>query len=196
MLLVLLIVTSWYLNALMHEVGHAATLLVLGGEVRQFVMVPGIQFWPTLEFITWNGFAGMVWAEEWMPGTEQAWFELMGAGTTLILAYLGLPLVRWTRGNVRLWIALFSAFCAWDVILYSILPPLGIRHWLTFGGYKAEPYDAALKLEIFIWEYWVYMAVHVVFYHALFTRVLRRSRPAAPVEAEPPAPAAPAQIPE
>ena len=170
------LVVTWWLNVLLHELGHAVVLEIGGGKTDFITMMPGLEIYPELKVIPWNGYAGMVQPERWPDPPYWYWFYFMGSGSTLLAAYLCLPIIAWTRGAVRVTVAMFAVWCAWDIILYSTLPLVGIPHWVLFGGPTAEPYLAAMGLEILVWEYFIYLAVHTLFFHLLLRRCWRGRR--------------------
>jgi len=142
-----------------HELGHGSTAQFLGGTFRGLYVWPGIQIWPSFgeQFQgEWQGFVGVVsysYGEDWLQdGWQVGLVQLMGSGANLILAILSLSALWAIRP--RKWIRLFllaEAFVFTDMLFYTFLPLIGLRHWFFFGGDSAEPLLGATKLGIQTW---------------------------------------------
>lgn len=153
-----------------HESGHVLTGLVLGGHLDKVWIFPGIQLYPNLRFLPMDSFPGVLGGcgISGLDGARSELVNLMGSGSTMIVAYLMLlpilPSATWAT-----YVGMISSYIfALDIVLYSTLPLIGARHWIIIGGNEAEPLLAAAALGIPIWLYFTFLTLHVVVFHVLW----------------------------
>jgi len=139
-----------------HELGHGIAAEVLGGQFNGLYIAPGVQIWPHLGEPypnDWQGYIGLAeftHGPDWeRNGWEIGAVELMGSGSNLILAMLALVVLWLSRASrwIRL-LLLAESLLFIDLLFYTFLPAIGLRHWIVFGGDTAEPLLGAIKLGI------------------------------------------------
>lgn len=174
-LLLLVALTPVFLAAqcAIHEAGHYAVALTQGAHVH-FAQVG---FWrvypqPTVrmeDFDLLLGFAG-IW---------NLWPMMMaGSIATLLVALiiaLGLP--RLSNTGLRWAATALALVCLADLPFYVFLPPLGIRHWILYGGRDSEPLMAASLAGIPRGVFEISVAVVVVMLLGVYARALSRRSP-------------------
>ena len=138
-----------------HELGHGITTELLGGEFTGLYVFPGIEIYPDFgaEYpFRWGQVFGLVTsnpADHWTDW-HRGLIALMGAGSTLIISPLALGVLWWKHPQnriVRYTLICFALFFA-DIFTYSIMPTLGLRHWVIYGGRYAEPVRGAEMMGI------------------------------------------------
>ncbi|NIV30936.1 MAG: hypothetical protein GWN58_16030, partial [Anaerolineae bacterium] len=148
-----------------HELGHGITAEVLGGEFEGLYVMPGVQVWPhpgKPYADEWQGYVGLA---EYDPNWEiDSWqdgvVDLMGSGSTLLVAALALGALwlfrprGWLRRLLLAEVLMFA-----DILLYTFLPLLGLRHWFFFGGDYPEPLEGAMKLGVPQWTFMLLVAL-------------------------------------
>ena len=166
---VCVLLVSAYIGALVckvvHESGHALTAIAFGSRVESV----GVRFPLKPGFFR---IAYSLPGEQWQKGLT----TLMGTGATTILAYMLVFIMLGCRCPVRFRLAvlLVALVCAWDMFLYSVLPLLGLRRFLLFGGRHAEPVSGAQMIGIPTWLFLCGLAVSFMAFHALLYCALRR----------------------
>ena len=153
------------LGLFIHELGHGLTAEVLGGKFKALYVLPGIQIWPNPGRLypgVWSGYFGLAqyaYGPDWKPDSWQVGaVEFMGSGSTLFAAILALgalflfhPL-GWPRLLLLTCVLMFA-----DLLFYTFLPLIGLRHWIVFGGNVPEPLEGALKLGISQWSFLLFV---------------------------------------
>ena len=89
--LLLLLVVTFPFGILCHEViGHGGTSVVLGGEIKQVVML-GIRIYPQLEWVGWSGEFqfGSCWSDGSFSDEQRAWISLGGSLSTWLVGPAG-----------------------------------------------------------------------------------------------------------
>jgi hypothetical protein len=158
----------------MHELGHGLTALLLGGQVDDLWVFPGVDLYPQPGFSLVDEFPFNLGGCT-TSGLDAPWKSnveaLMGSGSTMIVAYLILLIPVLPKAHWITCVAiLFSCILAWDIILYSTLPLIGLRHSVFVGGSKAEPFLAAVALGVPCWLYFLLLISHAVVIHVLLVR--------------------------
>ena len=149
---------------IIHELGHGLTAEILGGEFKTFFVMPGIQLWPHPGKPypgTWPGYIGLAQFGYGPGWTVDSWqvgiILLMGSGSTLLVGICALSTLwvfhplGWLRYVFRV-----SSLMFIDVLFYTFLPTVGLRHWIFFGGHTPEPLEGALILGV---PRWIFMLV-------------------------------------
>jgi hypothetical protein len=139
-----------------HEAGHCVTVELLGGTCAGMYTWPGFELWPDfgqpapgawgMEIAYMVYEPGPGWeADDWQRGLV----TLMGSGSNLLLASLALTYLSISKPKGILKILLGAeAFMFLDIVLYTFLPLIGLRHLFLVGGDKPEPLQGALRLGI------------------------------------------------
>ena len=150
----LILVLVFVLATLIHEIGHGLTAEILGGKFLNFYIYPGIQVWPDFGHPytgNWdNSLAYMYYdyGPGWQPdGWQNGFVLLMGSGTNLLLATIAIVLLWLFRptGLLRLFLIAESIMFL-DIVFYTFLPLLGLRHFFFIGGKIPEPLDGAMLI--------------------------------------------------
>ena len=144
-----------------HELGHGITAEVLGGEFRGLYVMPGVQVWPhpgQSYAKAWPGYVGL--ADLKIDGWQAGVVDLMGSGSNLLVAALALGALwmfrphEWSR---RLLVA--EALMFVDLLFYTFLPQIGLRHFFFIGGDYAEPLEGAVRLGVPAWAFMLLVAL-------------------------------------
>lgn len=150
-----------------HELGHGLMAVTLGGDFSALCIWPGIQVYPEISFDDMHifilGYADIKNVEiNWKIGLV----NLMGSLTTAIISYCLVGLAAFCRSkSIALSLLVISIIYAWDIILYSILPMIGLKHGLFIGGDIAEPFLGAQKIGVPNWFYFMCLALHILIYN-------------------------------
>jgi hypothetical protein len=144
-----------------HELGHGLTTLALGGEFHALYAWPGVQVWPhpgrrlTQLQMSNIGLVHLDFPTEWEDdGWQEGLIGLMGSGSNLIAAALALATL-WAfrpRGGLFYLLAAESLMFL-DILLYTFLPLVGLRHFFIVGGAYPEPLVSARMLGIPGWAF-------------------------------------------
>lgn len=142
-----------------HELGHGITATALGGKFTSLYILPGIQVWPHFGQPYPNGWSGYIgWVEynygfNWNPdGWQPGLVTLMGSGSNLLIAALAL-VALWVfqpRRCLRFFLVA-EAMMFVDLLLYTFLPLVGLRHFFIIGGISPEPLEGAIQLGLPSW---------------------------------------------
>lgn len=138
------------LGTILHETGHGATAIILGGEIHSVAIMPGIQLYPTVEFQLWNGWIAQIAYSALDSSWQQGLATIMGSGLTAFAGCGAIAVLLATRpkGLARFaWLSAAILF-TWDGLAYSIFPTLGLKHWIVVGGSVAEPAIGATEMGI------------------------------------------------
>ncbi len=168
-----------YFGTLVHELGHGLTGVVLGGSIEMISVFPGIQVYPTFVYMGWDSVFGRVGAPELSPQWKDSLMMLMGSGSTAIVSYLLLLLARLTSRRCKyfcLGCIIVAVIFAWDVILYSTLPLVGLRHGVFIGGQYPEPLEAAESLGASTPLYFIFLTVHFAVFHLILAHLWGKFR--------------------
>lgn len=170
------LLASVFIGTLLHEFGHGLTALMLGGQLHEVSVWPGVTVYPDLRFDDWHWtFFGLCnWSDvpsEWKEGLS----ILMGSGTTALAAYALLAAVHGFRKRCWLAVGLLAASLplSWDILLYSTMPLLGLRHGIIVGGPNPEPLIGAEMMGIPRSLYFALLAIHFVVFHFFLVTVSR-----------------------
>lgn len=151
-------------GSIIHEGGHVLGATMCGQKIEAIAVAPGIQIYPVLQKRDWPGYATWI---ELSPSEDEScngWIFLMGSLTTAALSYAGvivLVLLRPTGLFLRLLMVFTAAFAA-DIVCYTFLPLVGLRHWIFFGGTQAEPLIGARAIGIPDVLFFSALALHAV----------------------------------
>ncbi|HEG43997.1 MAG TPA: hypothetical protein ENH94_08115 [Phycisphaerales bacterium] len=163
-------------GSVFHELGHGLTAAAVGGDFSVLGIWPGVQIYPEISFDNMHifvlGYADIQNVElNWKIGLV----HLMGSGTTAIIAYCLVGLVSLCKSkNTAICVLIISVVYAWDIILYSILPQIGLRHWFLIGGKVAEPFLGAQRIGIPNWLYFLCLGLHLLIYHSGFCLMYKK----------------------
>ncbi|MCM2314427.1 MAG: hypothetical protein NDJ92_04640 [Thermoanaerobaculia bacterium] len=156
-----------------HEAGHCVVVLTQGGHVR-FAQLGYWQVYPQPtvrkeEFDLLLGFGG-IWNQ---------WPMMMAGSTaTLVVALIiALLLPSLSNAGVRRAATALGLICLADLPFYVFLPPLGIRHWILYGGRDSEPTMAAALAGIPRGVFEISVAVVVAMVLGLYARALSKRSP-------------------
>jgi hypothetical protein len=161
---------SLVVGSLIHEGTHVLLMQAGGSDLKEIVIMPGIQLYPRLAKVKWSGYvAGISLSEcpsEFFAGLCLA----MGSSSNAIASYLLLVIITITRRGRRKEVVLLAAslVLAWGLIGYSFFPLLGLRHWIFVGGDYAEPIKGASMIGVPLLASYLIVGVHVVVYHFAF----------------------------
>jgi len=154
-----------------HEIGHAVTVKLLSRPVFSITFAPGVQIYPELKRVPWNGsFLGKVDFDKPSVPWQLGVIRLMGCGTTALLSYGIIGSVFFVAKRRRMIIAILritATVFAWDILIYSVMPELGLQHFIFFGGSVQEPVEAAQLLAIPSPMLWTLLAFHAAAFHVL-----------------------------
>ena len=143
-----------FVGLIVHELGHGLTAEALGGQLVGLWVFPGVELWPDFGAAYDGNFAyfglaryltGLHWTD-----TERGWTTLMGSGSTFIVSVLALSalLTLKPRNRWRRYVLVSLALWYLDLLTYTVLPQLNLRHWIILGGRSAEPVIGAGRLGI------------------------------------------------
>lgn len=131
-----------------HEVaGHGLVGMLCGGQIT-CVEVLGLELYPELDWIGWQGHYGSCGVDGVSSATGESITWLAGSLSTWLVAVVATVLLylrRW-RGLPRA--ILVCASLWWIDLATYLLPVAGFRRSLFWGGYYSEPYEAAVALGI------------------------------------------------
>jgi len=164
----------------LHEAGHGIAAVLMGGRITLLRVMPGIQLFPRLSLEPWNGNVaaiGIALPEGTDTTRQYAFVALMGSGFTFLLGLAAgvLLLLFKPTGWLRTLFVIAALALPLDIITYSLFPVLGLRHWIIFGGKKAEPLMGAVGLGIPPAVYYTVLALVCVVYYVELLRRLRKS---------------------
>lgn len=143
-----------FLALFVHESGHGITVEILGGKFRAFYIFPGFEIWPEFGQSfpgNWNGLVAKVdyaFLESWGTNSWQIGLVLlMGSGLNLFASILALTTLWIIRPNGWLMYFLIAESLMFlDILLYTFLPQLHLKHFVFIGGNFPEPLLGALML--------------------------------------------------
>jgi hypothetical protein len=149
------------LSFFVHELGHGLTTVALGGKFHALYIWPGVQVWPhpgrrlTQHRMSNIGLAHLDFPADW---EEEGWQEglvgLAGSGSNLVAAGLALAALWAFRPRGWLFYLLAAESLLFlDILLYTFLPLVGLRHFFIVGGASPEPLLSALMLGIPAWAF-------------------------------------------
>lgn len=149
------------LSFFVHELGHGLTTLALGGEFHALYVWPGIEIWPdpgqrlTARRMSNIGLVHLDFPSEWVEdGWQEGLIGLMGSGSNLAAAALALLALRALRPTGwRFLLLTAESLMFLDILLYTFLPLIGLRHFFLIGGSHPEPLESALMLGIPAWAF-------------------------------------------
>jgi len=173
LLLVVVFFLSLIAGSLIHEGAHIVVQMIGGSQLKEVVVMPGIQLYPRFALVHWSGYVAGVsltkCSEQYINGLSL----MMGSSLNAIASYLLLAIIfRFPiNGRKKFVILLTSFILAWDLIGYSIFPLLSLRHWIFIGGNYCEPIAGASMLGIPIWLSYFIVFAHFVFYHFFFVKM-------------------------
>lgn len=147
------------LSFFVHELGHGLATLALGGKFHALYVWPGIEIWPdpgqrlTTRQMSNIGLVHLDFPSEWAEnGWQEGLIGLMGSGSNLIAAALALLALRALHPTGWPFLLLKAESLMFlDILLYTFLPLVGLRHFFFIGGSHPEPLESALMLGIPAW---------------------------------------------
>jgi hypothetical protein len=149
------------LSFFVHELGHGLTTVALGGKFHALYVWPGIEIWPdpgqrlTARRMSNIGLVHLDYPAEWGEGSFQdGLVGLMGSGSNLLAAALALAtlLAFHPRGGL-FYLLVAESLMFLDILLYTFLPLVGLRHFFIVGGASPEPLSSAQMLGIPAWAF-------------------------------------------
>jgi hypothetical protein len=177
---VLLLALVMVLSTLIHELGHGLTAEALGGEFISIDVYPGFQIWPDFGKPFEGGWDHQIalmyyrYGPSWQDGNwRDGLVQLMGSGINLLLATFALVLLRVFRpkGLFKLLLAA-EALMVFDIVFYTFLPLIGLRHLFFIGGANPEPLGGALKMGIPQPVFLLFVGVICLFYTGALLRLI------------------------
>lgn len=160
-----------------HEGGHAVAAKLLSRPIYSITFAPGLQLYPELKRVPWNGsFLGKVDLGEMSASWQTGLIRLMGCGTTALLSYGMIGAVFYMAKTRRMTVAILritATVFAWDILTYSVMPEFGLPHFIFFGGSVQEPVEAAQLLGVPLPLFWTLLALHAVGFHILLRKIGR-----------------------
>jgi len=174
---ILVIGAASLLGIAAHEGGHALVGLAYGGKITYFEVLTGFQLYPQIALVPWTRSVARLGLDlpslaKWQHGL----LALAGSGLTALLSYPALIIGRKQRGWSRLFWLWLGGLLAVDIVAYSLLPLIGVSHWIFFGGTYPEPYAGAQALGLPAWAYFTLLAGHTLAAGALLIPALRWKR--------------------
>ncbi len=173
-----ILVAVLVLGTVLHEGGHGITAMAWGADLQQVAVMPGLQLFPSVEFIAWDGWVARVSHTSLPHPTARGWVVCMGSGTSALAALVLLGLwALYQRGatlhqrpslppSIAWATALAILIWSTDSVAYTFAPLLGLRHWIVVGGRAAETTQGA---QILGWELsWFYTGV-ILYGAAMYT---------------------------
>jgi len=161
-----------------HEAGHAVTARLLSRPIASITFAPGVQVYPELKRVPWNGgYLGKVDLGEMSASWQTGLIRLMGCGTTALLSYGMMGAVFYVARRRRMTVAILritATVFAWDILTYSVMPELGLQHFIFFGGSVQEPVEAAQLLGVPLLLFWILLALHAAAFHILLRQTGRQ----------------------
>ncbi|WP_102798026.1 hypothetical protein [Bowmanella denitrificans] len=99
----------------------------------------------------WQGLA--IWnpriMQEPLSQAQHGWVMFCGSAANLLIATICLlVLCLFKPHRVVRKLSILGAMLAYDMLLYSLLPLLGLRHLVFWGGYTAEPVQGLILLGV------------------------------------------------
>lgn len=121
-----------------HECGHVLWGVAQGGTFA-YMKIAFFEIYPRFA-VTTRFCLGLVGVSG-LQGFDYCLFLLGGSLTTNIVSWLLLAILLRTQLGHKTWVALkIASFLGLlDLPLYVILPQVGLRHWVFFGGLSPEP---------------------------------------------------------
>lgn len=160
---------GFVMGASIHESGHAIVALSYGRHIEELRIGPCLQIYPKLKLVTINRDFGEVQHDPPQSRLEEGLREIAGSGSTAIVAFLGMILLRRLHLTRRksFTACVVNIVLAWDIISYSIFPRIGLRHWIFVGGADTEPLRGVILLGIPEFAYYVSLAAYAGVIHWL-----------------------------
>ena len=148
---ILIAVLAVLIGHMIHEGGHALTMLALGGKVTS-IGIWQVQAYPKIVLTGPFGLHSWVGGTTPPPQWKNGLMLLMGAGSTAIAAYVAAALlfILKPRGLLRFGL-IVSALGTADIASYCVFPNLPFTSLLGFVTYRdsyMEPVDGARLLGI------------------------------------------------
>jgi hypothetical protein len=143
-----LLLLSWLIGTLWHEViGHGLVGVLAGGRIS-YVKIFAVELWPE---VRWTGFE-VAYGQCQVDGIPTVRGDevhaLGGSISTWCVAVVATSLL-WVRRWGRPWRVVLIYLSIWwiDLLTYT-LPTWGLRRSILWGGRYSEPYEAAVNLGI------------------------------------------------
>jgi hypothetical protein len=164
------------LRMLIHEGSHIVTALLMGGKILGITIMPGIQLYPTFDLIPWDGRGASI-NYTLIQGTafKSGMIALSGSLYTAIVGYFLIIYAIWYRpsGWRQVAIVALALLSIWDIIAYSILPEIGLKHWGFYGGGVPEPMIGAVYAGISYNLYQLALTAHTLIANSLVLYYLK-----------------------
>ncbi len=159
-----------------HECGHMLAIWICGGRINS-VFFFGFQLYPDVVLTKWHGLMAQVPSDGIKSDWGHGFIALMGAGTSLVIAYLlllPLGLYRKAINWFFIFLMLLALGCAWDSITYVLLPLMGLPHRLVTGSVYAEPLEGLALMGIERSYGVIAVLIHFLLYHVLLFLIVSR----------------------
>jgi hypothetical protein len=166
------------MSVFLHEAGHGLMVILFGGIITYFEVMPGLQLFPIIAWHHWSGVVASISYS--LPASTPDFLvgviQLMGSGMTACIALLALRLLVITRprGMIRTILLVTAFLMPLDILTYSLFPRLGWRHWIFVGGTKPEPLDGAILMGIPTWVFNVGLGLYILLIYGVLAYILSR----------------------
>lgn len=134
-----------------HEGGHMLSAYIFDKEVVSVSVMPGYEIYPEFKEIEWKKEIANIKFDPFLKSEEkeQGITMLAGALLTTVIGYLAfLVLVTKKPRGFSGFIIFALSFMTLDFVLYTLLPKIGLRHFIFIGGNEAEPIVGAQMLNV------------------------------------------------
>jgi hypothetical protein len=170
---------AFIIRLIIHESGHLVTAIILEAKIKYIVIMPGIKLYPEIALEAWKGWGAAIdYTLENGTPFKSGLIALMGSGSAALVGYLTTLLLFFLKkpGLFQIGLLAFSLICAWDMITYSILPEIGLKHWIFFGGALPEPMIGAVYMGMSYFQYKLLLISHIICSNGLILVYLFRLR--------------------
>lgn len=151
------------LGTAVHEGGHVLAAIALGEQLQSIVVLPGLQIYPHFELVEWQYWVARVsFSDRFDSQFAAGLVGLSGSIANAVVAYVALAVLylKDTPTWVRVFLLNVVFVLGLDVVTYTFLPPIGLRHWVLVGGAHSETLAAAYRLGIPLALFVAATAVH------------------------------------
>lgn len=174
---ILVIVAASLIGMLVHEGGHTVVALAYGGKVTYVEILTGFKLYPGVELVPWTRSVARVGFD--LPKItkfQSGFLALAGSGATAFLSYLALAIGWKQRGLAKLFWLWLAGLMAIDIVTYSLLPLIGLDHWVFVGGGYPEPYYGARAMGVPAWVYFPVIVAHALLSGWLVYQAIRKEK--------------------
>lgn len=164
---VVILAVMAFIGLLVHEFGHGLSAVFQGGEIDGIYVFPGIEIYPDFgtryqgDYPNNPGLARTSPGQPFFTDAQSGFVTLMGAGATFAFSVVGLFGLYILAPRKRLLQFVWVALAIWylDIVTYTFLPSIGLRHWIIIGGSNPEPLNGAERMGISSGLFMAYVAV-------------------------------------